>query len=150
MFFDSSAFLFQGTVNQINSSVYTGNGLQLFALVEYAFPVFFYLHGDDSTLFWIENAEVPVRSFLNLTPSRLYICTLPLGEEPVTATVMWYMPALSVSDWISSLLHEAANKQAAANNEWIFLMVGFFCWMLSDDFLFCLVCPGWRNCWLFF
>lgn len=39
--FDSSAFLFQGTVNQINSSVYTGNGLQLFALVEYAFPVFF-------------------------------------------------------------------------------------------------------------
>lgn len=38
--FDSSAFLFQGTVNQINSSVYTGNGLQLFALVEYAFPVF--------------------------------------------------------------------------------------------------------------
>ena len=56
MFFDSSAFLFQGTVNQINSSVYTGNGLQLFALVEYAFPVFFYLHCDDSTLFLIENA----------------------------------------------------------------------------------------------
>jgi hypothetical protein len=24
-------------------------------------------------------------------------------------------------------LHEAANKQAATNNEWIFLMVGFFC-----------------------
>lgn len=35
-----------------------------------------------------ENAEVPVRSFLNFTPSRLYICTLPLGEVPVTATVM--------------------------------------------------------------
>ena len=50
MFFDSSAFLFQGTVNQINSSVYTGNGLQLFALVEYAFTVYIYLKGVDSTL----------------------------------------------------------------------------------------------------
>ena len=30
-----------------------------------------------------EAAEVPVRSFLNLTPSRLYICT------PVSYTHLW-------------------------------------------------------------
>jgi hypothetical protein len=59
--------------------------------------------------------DVPLRSFLNFTPLRLYRCTLPLGELPVTVTVMWYMPASPVSGWLSSLLHEAINKQTTIN-----------------------------------
>ena len=30
-------------------------------------------------------------------------------------TVMWYMPASPVSGWLSSLLHEAINKQTTIN-----------------------------------